>query len=80
MSDRKERLTITVDPQLSAYAEHLVATGRASSVSAAFSEAMAEMANRDRERRNLWNTKASQADPAKVARIAEHIDRQLADR
>ena len=29
MSDRKARLTITVDPHLSAYAEHLVKTGKA---------------------------------------------------
>jgi hypothetical protein len=34
MSDRKARLTITVDPHLSAYAEHLVETGKAPSVSA----------------------------------------------
>ena len=42
MSDRKARLIITVDSRLSAYAEHLVESGRATSVSAAFNEAMAE--------------------------------------
>jgi hypothetical protein len=42
MSDRKARLTITVDSHLSAYAEHLVESGYATSVSAAFNEAMAE--------------------------------------
>ena len=48
MSDRKARLTITVDSHLSSYAEHLVASGHATSVSAAFNEAMAEKAYRDR--------------------------------
>ncbi len=42
MSERKSRLTITVDSQLSAYAEQLVAAGHAASVSAVFNEAMAE--------------------------------------
>src|SRR5487761_403050 len=77
MSDRKARLTITVDPHLSAYAEHLVEAGQAASVSAAFNEAMAEKIYRDRQARSLWNEKAAQADPAKVARMAAHIDRQL---
>ena len=48
MSGRKARLTITVDSHLSAYAEHLVESGHATSVSAAFNEAMAGKAYRDR--------------------------------
>jgi hypothetical protein len=59
MSDRKARLTITVDSHLSAYAEHLVASGHATSVSAAFNEAMAEKAYRDRCRRGPGKRKAS---------------------
>jgi hypothetical protein len=78
MSERKARLTITVDPHLSAYAEHLVDAGQATSVSAAFNEAMAEKAYRDRRRRSLWKAKSEQADPDRVTRMMAHVDRQLA--
>ena len=78
MSDRKARLTITVDSHLSAYAEQLVESGHASSVSAAFNEAMAEKAHRDRRRRSVWRAKSEQADPGRVARMLAHIDQQLA--
>lgn len=78
MSDRKARLTITVDSHLSAYAEHLVESGHATSVSAAFNEAMAEKAYRGRHRRSLWKAKSEQADPDRVARMMAHIDQQLA--
>jgi hypothetical protein len=77
MSERKARLTITVDPSLSAYAEHLVDAGQAASVSAAFNEAMAEKVYRDRRRRSLWKAKSEQADPDRVARMMAHIDEQL---
>jgi hypothetical protein len=79
MSEAKARITITVDPQMSAYAEHLVEVGQATSVSAAFNEAMAEKAYRDRRRRGLWNAKVAQADPDRVARMIAHVDEQLAD-
>jgi hypothetical protein len=78
LSDRKSRLTITVDPHLGAYAEQLVAAGQASSVSAVFNEAMAEKAYRDRRRRSLWKAKSEQADPDRVNRMMAHIDQQLA--
>jgi hypothetical protein len=78
MSERKARLTITVDSQLSAYAEQLVDAGQASSVSAAFNEAMAEKAYRDRRRRALWKVKSGEADQGRVARIMAHVDQQLA--
>lgn len=77
MSEKKARLTITVDPHLSAYAEHLVDVGHAASVSAAFNEAMAEKAHRDRRRRGLWRAKTEQADPGRVGRMMAHIDQQL---
>ena len=78
MSDRKSRLTITVDPDLSTYAERLVASGQAASVSAAFNEAMAEKAYRDRRRRGLWKARGDQADPGRVARMMANVDQQLA--
>lgn len=77
MSDRKSRLTITVDPDLSSYAERLVESGQAASVSAAFNEAMAEKAYRDRRRRSLWKARSDQADPGRVARMMDHVDQQL---
>lgn len=48
-----------------------------SSVSAAFNEAMAEKAYRDRRQRSLWKAKSEQADPDRVARMMAHIDQQL---
>ena len=59
MSDRKARLTITVDSHLSAYAEYLLESGHASSVSAAFNEAMAEKAYRERRRAGCGKRSAS---------------------
>lgn len=78
MSERKSRVTITVDPQLGAYAEQLVQAGQAASVSAAFNDAMAEKAHRDRHRRSLWKARSEQADPGRVARMMAVIDQQLA--
>jgi hypothetical protein len=78
MSARKSRLTITVDPQLEAYAEQLVESGQAASVSAAFNDAMTEKAYRDRHRRSLWKARSDQADLERVARMMALIDRQLA--
>ena len=78
MSDRKARLTITVDPQLAAYAEQLVAAGKAPSVSAVFNDAMEARIQRERRQRKLWQEAAAQADPAKVARMMAHVDAQAA--
>jgi Arc/MetJ-type ribon-helix-helix transcriptional regulator len=78
MSDRKDRLTITVDPHLSAYAEQLVKEGKAPSVSAVFNDALAEKARRDRRALDRLRETAAQADPAKVSRMMAHIDAQAA--
>ena len=78
MSDRKARLTITVDPHLSAYAEHLVEAGKAPSVSAVFNDAMSEKERRDRQALDRLKEVAAQADPVKVERMLAHIDAQAA--
>jgi Arc/MetJ-type ribon-helix-helix transcriptional regulator len=82
MSQAKDRITITVDPQVRAYVERLVEAGRATSVSAAFNEAMTERMNRDRRVRALWKAKVAQAeaqaDHAKVDRMIAHVDEKLA--
>ena len=76
MSGRKTRLTITVDPHLSAYAEQLVESGKASSVSAVFNDALSEKARRDRDALDRLKDIAARADPGQVARMMAHIDAQ----
>jgi Arc/MetJ-type ribon-helix-helix transcriptional regulator len=78
MSDRKARLTITVDPRFVAYAERLVEAGKAPSVSAVFNDALAERVQRDKRIRRRWNEAAEKADPAKVARMIAHVEAQAA--
>jgi Arc/MetJ-type ribon-helix-helix transcriptional regulator len=76
MSDRKTRLTVTVDPHLAAYAEQLVEAGKAPSVSAVFNDALSEKERRDRRAVDRLKEIAAQADPDKVARMLAHIDAQ----
>jgi Arc/MetJ-type ribon-helix-helix transcriptional regulator len=78
MSDRKTRLTVTVDPQLAAYAEHLVEAGKATSVSAVVNDALEAQRELDQRGRRLLKEAVERADPAKVARMREHVDAQLA--
>jgi hypothetical protein len=78
MSDSKARLTVTVDPALAAYAEGLVSSGRAPSVSAVFNDALAAQAQADREARRIWEEKTRDADPEKVARMLAHVKAQAA--
>jgi hypothetical protein len=78
MSERKTRITITVDPLTNAYAERLVAEGNAPSVSAAFSQALEEKAYRDLRLISQLKDIASRADHAKVARMMAHVDAQVA--
>lgn len=78
MSDRKARLTVTVDPHLAAYAEQLVDAGKAPSVSAVFNDALAERIQRDKRIRRRWKDAAEQADQDKVARMIAHVEAQAA--
>jgi Arc/MetJ-type ribon-helix-helix transcriptional regulator len=78
MSDRKTRLTVTVDPAMAAYAERLVEAGRAPSVSAVVNDALAAEKRRDERARRLWKDAADHADPDKVARMIAHVDAQAA--
>jgi Arc/MetJ-type ribon-helix-helix transcriptional regulator len=78
MSDRKMRLTVTVDPHLAAYAEQLVEAGKASSVSAVFNDALAERVERDKRIRRRWREAAERADPERVARMLAHVEAQTA--
>jgi Arc/MetJ-type ribon-helix-helix transcriptional regulator len=79
MSDRKTRVTVTIDPHLAAYAERLVEAGKAPSVSAVVNSALEAEVQRDRKARRLWQEAAERADPDKVARMRAHVDAQLAE-
>lgn len=78
MSARKTRLTITVDSHLSAYAKHLVETGKASSVSAVINDALSAQKRHDRRAMDRLKEIAAQADPDQLARMLANIDAQAA--
>lgn len=79
MSDRKKRLTVTVDPHLAAYAEQLVKAGKSPSISAVFNDALAERVERDKRIRRRWKEAAQSADSEKVARMIAHVQAQAAN-
>jgi Arc/MetJ-type ribon-helix-helix transcriptional regulator len=66
MSERKTRLTVTIDPHLAAYAEQLVEAGKAPSVSAVVNDALEADRLPDQKARRLWKEAAERADPEKV--------------
>ena len=78
MSDRKTRVTVTIDPHLAAYAEQLVQAGKAPSVSAVVNDALEADRLRDQRGRRLLKEAAGRADPERVARMRAHVDGQLA--
>jgi len=78
MSERKTRLTVTIDPHLAAYAERLVEAGKASSVSAVVNDALSERIERDRRIAKRWKEITSQADMARVERMIAHAEAQAA--
>jgi Arc/MetJ-type ribon-helix-helix transcriptional regulator len=78
MSERKTRVTVTIDPHLAAYAEQLVESGKADSVSAVVNSALSEREAQDREALKQLRETAAQADPAKVERMLAHASAQAA--
>ena len=78
MSERKTRITVTIDPHLAEYAERLVEAGKSPSVSAVVNDALESRRKRDAKARRLWREAAERADRAKVARMMAHIDAQVA--
>lgn len=73
---RKPKVAITVEPQVKKFVDHLVETGEAASVSAAFNAAMLEKMHKQRRVRTLWQQKVAQADKARVARMMAHVESQ----
>ena len=78
MSDRKIRVTVTIDPHLAAYAERLVEAGKAPSVSAVVNDALEAERQRDQKARRLWREATERADPDQVARMLAHVEAQAA--
>ena len=78
VSDRKVRVTVTLEPHLAAYAERLVEAGKAPSVSAVVNDALEAERQRDQKARRLWREAAEHADPDKVARMLAHVEAQAA--
>lgn len=78
MSDRKIRVTVTIDPHLAAYAERLVEAGKAPSVSAVVNDALTERVERDRRIARRWKELTAQADMAQVERMIAHVEAQAA--
>lgn len=69
----KETIGVTVDHDLLDHARRRVGTG---SPSAYVDEALTLEVRRERRRRALWNTKAADADPDRVARMMAHAESQ----
>ena len=78
MSERKTRVTVTIDPALAAYAERLVETGKAPSVSAVVNDALEADRSRELRGRQLLKEATERADPERVARMRAYVDAQLA--
>ena len=78
MRDPKTCVTVRIEPHLAAYAEHLVETGKALSVSAVVNSALTQRLERDRRIARRWKEAAARADTAKVARMMAHADAQAA--
>jgi Arc/MetJ-type ribon-helix-helix transcriptional regulator len=79
MSERKKRVTVTIDPHLAAYAEQLVDAGKADSVSAVVNSALSERAERERRVARRWEEAlagATDDDRARAARMLARIDAQ----
>jgi Arc/MetJ-type ribon-helix-helix transcriptional regulator len=78
VSDRKIRVTVTLEPHLAAYAERLVEAGKAPSVSAVVNDALEAERQRDQKARRLWREAAERADPDQIARMLAHVEAQAA--
>lgn len=74
--NKKVPITVTLDPRLREWAEHLVATGKAPSISAVIHDAMTESYSRHKRGLALLRERAEHADEARVARMRAHIDAQ----
>jgi hypothetical protein len=75
---KKVPITITLDPGLRQRAEHLVATGKARSISAVVNNALIESYTRHRRCQGLLHQRAEHADKTRVGRMRAHVEAQAA--
>lgn len=68
-----------MDAGILEYAEHVVAAGKAASVSAVFNDAVTDKRIADQRPPALLRERARQADPARVTRMTRHVNRQLTE-
>lgn len=76
--NKKQPITITLDPRLREWAEHLVSTGKAPSISAVVNDALFASYSQHKRALALLRERAGQADKGRVARMRAHIDAQAA--
>jgi len=76
--NKKVPITVTLDPRLREWAEHLVATGKAPSISAVINDALTESYTQHKRGLALLRERAEHADEDRVARMRAHIDAQAA--
>lgn len=76
--NKKLPITITLDPRLREWAEHLVATGKAPSISAVVNDALSASYAQHKRGLALLRDRAERADEDRVARLRAHVDAQAA--
>ncbi len=76
--NKKQPITITLDPRLREWAEHMVATGKMPSISAVVNEAMSASYAQYKRGLALLRDRAEQADEDRVARMRAHVEAQAA--
>lgn len=76
--NKKVPITVTLDPRLREWAEHLVATGKAPSISAVINDALTASYTQHKRGLALLRERAEHADEDRVARMRAHIDAQAA--
>jgi Arc/MetJ-type ribon-helix-helix transcriptional regulator len=76
--NKKVPITVTLDPRLREWAEHLVATGKAPSISAVINDALTQSYTQHKRGLALLRERAGHADEDRVARMRAHIDAQAA--
>ncbi|WP_066375372.1 ribbon-helix-helix domain-containing protein [Herbidospora mongoliensis] len=85
MIEGKKKISVTLDHDLATFADRLVESGYAASVSAVVTAAMESLHARDVAARAAWQAKLDEADEnpaiaARVERMKAHIARQLRDK
>ena len=74
----KMPITVTLEPRLREWAEHLVATDKAPSISAVINDALAESYAQRKRRLALLRERAEHADEDRVGRMHAHVEAQAA--